>query len=106
MPHNWASAESIRLTIHLLALDRGEEMHLLEGFPREWARPGMVTRLTGVATPFGPPTMTVQVDRDGTTATIQVKPLAANCKSIVVHLPDGGVAGIPVQQGGEVAFPL
>ena len=25
MPHNWASAEFIRLTVHLLALDRGEK---------------------------------------------------------------------------------
>ncbi len=106
MPHNWASAEFIRLTIHLLALDRGEEMHLLEGFPREWARPDMVTRLTGVATPFGPLTMTVQVDRDGATATVQVKPLAANCTGIVVHPPDGGVTRISARQGGEVTFPL
>ncbi len=34
MPHNWASAEFIRLVVHLLALDRGDELHLLEGFPR------------------------------------------------------------------------
>ena len=33
MPHNWASAEFIRLTVHLLALDRGDELHLLEGMP-------------------------------------------------------------------------
>ncbi|MEN6426322.1 MAG: hypothetical protein ABFE13_13230 [Phycisphaerales bacterium] len=106
MPHNWASAEFIRLTIHLLALDRGDEMHLLEGFPREWAQPGMITRLNGVATPFGPLTMTVQVDNDGRTATVQVKPLAANCKGIVVHLPSGGAKQIPALQGGEVTFPL
>ena len=62
MPHNWASAEFIRLAIHLLALDRGDELHLLEGFPREWAGPGMITRLNGVATPFGPLDLTVQAD--------------------------------------------
>ncbi len=33
MPHNWASAEFIRLVVDLLALDRGDELHLLEGFP-------------------------------------------------------------------------
>ncbi len=106
MPHNWASAEFIRLTIHLLALDRGDEMHLLEGFPREWAGPGMVTRLNGVATPFGPLDMTVQVDKDGRTATVEVKPLTANCRHIVVHLPDGGTKQIPAPQGGTVTFPL
>ena len=39
MPHNWASAEFIRLAIHLLALDRGDELHLLEGMPAEWLAP-------------------------------------------------------------------
>ena len=36
MPHNWASAEFIRLTVHLLALDRRDELHLFEGLPVEW----------------------------------------------------------------------
>ena len=31
MPHNWASAEFIRLTHNLLFLERGAELHLLEG---------------------------------------------------------------------------
>ena len=92
MPHNWASAEFIRLVIHLLALDRGDELHLLEGLPREWLGPAMATRLDGVATPFGPLDMTVVADGDGKTATLTVKPLAANCTAIVVHLRDGSTA--------------
>ena len=104
MPHNWASAEFIRLTVHLLALDRGDEMHLLEGMPPEWLGPGMVTRLNGIATPFGPLYLTVQVQKDGKTATLEVKPLAANCKAIVVHLPDGSTSRIDPQQGGTMNF--
>jgi hypothetical protein len=106
MPHNWASAEFIRLTLHLLALDRGDEMHLLEGFPPEWAGPGMITQLNGVATPFGSLDMTVRADQDGRTATLEVKPLAANCKAVVVHLPGGGCKQISAQQGGAVTFPV
>lgn len=106
MPHNWASAEFIRLTIHLLALDRGDELHLLEGFPREWAGPGMVTRLRGVATPFGPLDMTVQADKKGQTVKLSVKPLAANCKALIVHLPDGSTRQISPRQGGVVNFPV
>jgi len=106
MPHNWASAEFIRLATHLLELDRGDELHLLEGFPHEWAGPGMVTRLNGVLTPFGPLDMTVQADKDGKTATLEVKPLAANCKAIVVHLPDGGTKQLSALQGGTVTFPV
>jgi hypothetical protein len=106
MPHNWASAEFIRLTIHLLALDRGDELHLLEGFPREWAGPGMVTRLNGVATPFGPLHLTVQADKAGKTATLEVKSLAANCKAVVVHLPGGKTKRISAQKGGHITFAL
>lgn len=104
MPHNWASAEFVRLVIHLLALDRGDEMHLLEGLPREWLGPGMVTRLHGVATPFGPLDMTVQAAAAGKSATLTVKPLAANCTAIVVHQPDGSTHRLAPQQGGTITF--
>ena len=80
MPHNWASAEFIRLAVHLIELDRGDELHLLEGMPAQWLGAGMTTRLNGVATPFGPLHLTVQVSKDGRTATLDVQPLAANCK--------------------------
>ena len=86
MPHNWASAEFIRLAVHLLAIDRGRELHLLEGLPRAWTRPGMVTRLRGVATPFGPLHMTLAVDEAGESARLTVDPLpAGDCRRIVVH---------------------
>ena len=87
MPHNWASAEFIRLTTHLLALDRGDELHLFEGLPVEWTRPGMVTKLDGIATPFGKLTMELTIAADGKTAQLHVAPLtAASCRKIVVHL--------------------
>ena len=87
MPHNWASAEFIRLVVHLLALDRGDELHLLEGFPREWAKPSMVTRLNGICTPFGKLTLQLQIAKDGKSAALHVEPLAdASCRKIIVHL--------------------
>jgi hypothetical protein len=104
MPHNWASAEFIRLAVHLLALDRGDELHLLEGMPPEWLGPGMVTRLNGIATPFGPLYLTVEVQPDGKTAALEVKPLAANCKAIIIHLPGGGARQIAAGQGGKIEF--
>ncbi len=104
MPHNWASAEFIRLTTHLLELDRGDELHLLEGLPAQWLKAGMATRLNGVLTPFGPLRMTLQVDQQGKTATLEVEPLAANCKSVVVHLPDGTLRRLPPTQGGTLTF--
>jgi hypothetical protein len=87
MPHNWASAEFIRLTTHLLALDRGDELHLFEGLPVGWTQPGMVTRLNGIATPFGKLTLQLEIAKDGKSAALRVEPLTdASCKKIVVHL--------------------
>ncbi|MBK9390576.1 MAG: hypothetical protein IPN68_10390 [Bacteroidetes bacterium] len=87
MPHNWASAEFVRLTIHLLALDRGSDLHLFEGLPPEWTKPGMVTRLNGIATPFGALKMELKVETDGRSAHLRVEPLTdPSCKNIIVHL--------------------
>jgi hypothetical protein len=113
MPHNWASAEFIRLAIHLLALDRGDDLHLLEGMPVQWTRPGMVTSLTGVATPFGALTMEVKVADDGKSARLRVDPLTdPSCRDIVVHL-DGwtGSASSKVirlnpDQKNEITIPI
>jgi hypothetical protein len=104
MPHNWASAEFIRLTLHLLALDRGDELHLLEGFPPAWAGPDRLTRLDGVATPFGPLHLNVLGATDGRSATLTFQPLAANCRAVVVHLPDGSRRRMDARTAGSLVF--
>lgn len=87
MPHNWASAELIRLVTHLIQLDRGDELHLLEGFPREWAQGGMVTRLNGVMTPFGPLFLEIRIASDRHTASLKVKRLTGTSpRKIFLHL--------------------
>ncbi len=87
MPHNWASAEFIRLAIHLLALDRGNELHLFEGLPREWTKAGMRTELNGIATPFGPLSLKLQVSEDGKNAKLKIDALPdPSCQNIIVHL--------------------
>jgi hypothetical protein len=68
MPHNWASAEMIRLVRHLIVLERGSALHLFEGLPQAWTKPGMRTKLEGVATEFGPITLELNVAQDGKTA--------------------------------------
>ena len=87
MPHNWASAEFIRLTVHLLALDRGNELHLSEGLPTAWSKSGMVTKLSGIATPFGPLNMELTIAPTGKFDKLHVDPLAdVSCQKIMVHL--------------------
>jgi hypothetical protein len=87
MPHNWASAEFIRLVRHLLVLERGDELHLLEGMPAAWAKPGAVTRLKDMATEFGPMSLAVTVAADGRSARVQVEPpQRSRPRRIVLHV--------------------
>ena len=57
-----------------------------------------------MATPFGPLALTVQADKKGQTVKLSIKPLAANCQAVIVHLPDGSTKRIPPQQGGSIRF--
>lgn len=87
MPHNWASAEFVRLAIHLLAIDRDRELHFFEGLPEEWARPGMETALQNIATPYGQLKFSLKIDETGKTATLNIDSLSdKTCEKIVVHL--------------------
>jgi hypothetical protein len=91
MPHNWASAEFIRLVRHLLILERGSELHLLEGLPRAWTKPGDVTGLEEIPTTFGPICLMIQVRDDGRSAVIQVDPPRRNrMDKLVIHLEHFG----------------
>lgn len=90
MPHNWSGAEFIRLASHLLQIDRGSCLHLLEGIPEEWLGPGMRTEVRDMATPFGPLSFTLAVDSDGKTARMTVGSLSDNCSGIVVHTSGWG----------------
>ncbi|MEW6746808.1 MAG: hypothetical protein AB1486_29050 [Planctomycetota bacterium] len=74
MPHNWASAEFIRLVRHLMILERGDELHLLEGLPQAWTRAGAVTRLIAVPTSFGDSSLSLAVSPDGTSAKLALDP--------------------------------
>jgi GH15 family glucan-1,4-alpha-glucosidase len=108
MPHNWASAEFIRLVVHLLALDRGDELHLLEGLPREWLKADMVTKLNGVLTPFGPLTLELKVAADGQSASLKVEPLLSKggCRNIVLHLPSGETRSFDPSNGIQSTLSL
>jgi len=47
----------------------------------------MVTKLNGIATPFGALTMELKISDDGRSAKLRVEPLSdSSCKNIIVHL--------------------
>lgn len=87
MPHNWASAEFIRLVRDLLVLERGEQLHLLEGLPAAWLKPGATIALHDVLTEFGPFSMELRVAGDGRTATLKTSAPTRNPPNrFVLHL--------------------
>jgi hypothetical protein len=87
MPHNWASAEFIRLVRHLMVLERGPELHLLEGLPSAWTKPGAETRLTDIPTSFGQMSLALRIAPDGRAATLDLDPPRREpMTKIVVHL--------------------
>jgi len=73
MPHNWASAEFIRMVVHMIELDHGKDLHLLEAFPKQWTAPGAATRLKGIRTPFGAMDLSFVVNAKGDAAKLDVK---------------------------------
>jgi hypothetical protein len=87
MPHNWGSAEFVRQVRYMLVLERRRELHLFEGLPREWAQPGMVTRIKDVLTEFGPISLTLAIAADGSRAslTMDLKQRSVPEK-VVMHL--------------------
>lgn len=95
MPHNWASAEFLRLTRNCLVLERGDELHLFEALPPAWIKPGAVTRLEDVATEFGPLTLELRVGKKMDSATLHLKvPRRSSPRRVVLHLDNwSGQAG-------------
>jgi hypothetical protein len=91
MPHNWASAEFIRLVRHLLVFERGEVLELLPGLPRAWLKPGAVVYLERTPTRFGP--VTLRAEQVNATLTIDVQFDAhwpRRPVDIWLHLPGAG----------------
>ncbi|MEP6683624.1 MAG: hypothetical protein ABJA35_10200 [Parafilimonas sp.] len=64
MPHNWASAEFIRMVVHMIELDHGKDLHLFESMPAKWARANAVTKLNGILTPYGKINLSFVVNKD------------------------------------------
>ncbi len=111
MPHNWASAEFIRLTRHTVALERGQELHLAEALPAAWIKPGATLRLKDVVTEFGPLTFELKVARNGRAAELRLEPPRRNPPTrIVLHLDTWsgrtGTLELPMDKAKAVTIPL
>jgi hypothetical protein len=89
MPHNWASAEFIRMARNFIALERGGDLHLFEGLPPTWTKPGMQTSLQKVCTDFGILDVLLKISDDGKKAYITVDLDSSGYQkpsAVVIHL--------------------
>ena len=93
-PHNWASGEFIRMIRHMMILERGRELHLLEGLPATWAAGGE-TQLVDIPTSFGDMSMTVEAVR-ARSAKITIDPPRRSApEKIVIHAER---FGLPIEK--------
>lgn len=101
MPHNWASAEFIRLVVHMIEIDKGRELHLFEALPAEWMQPGKQVALHGIHTPFGPINLALTVNAQGDMAQLKLQFTEQDHlpTKVVVHKDNwtagGGVTELP-----------
>lgn len=70
MPHNWASAEFVRLVRNLLVFEMGDELHLLKGMPSAWMQPSNPVIVESTPTRFGRVSLRLDVDSDGGAAIV------------------------------------
>jgi hypothetical protein len=76
MPHNWASAEFIRLVRNLLVFECGHGLRLLPGLPPEWLIPGKTLAIQ-TPTAYGKVSLTLSMDEAGQAdLTIELHPLS------------------------------
>ncbi|MGC8886753.1 MAG: hypothetical protein ACP5MG_06305 [Verrucomicrobiia bacterium] len=86
MPHNWASAEFIRLLRNCLVLERENELHLLEGFPQCWIKPGASIKVNKILTEFGEISFEMRFSQNGKSCEIKLNPPRRNPPNkILIH---------------------
>lgn len=96
MPNSRVSAEFIRMVRHMIVNERNYELHLLEGVPASWTKPGMEIKLDNIQTDFGLLTFGLKFSDDGTRATLNMNLDSNNRRApqkTLLHLD--GISGNP-----------
>jgi hypothetical protein len=72
-PHTWHGVELWRFVLAMLAMDRGNQLKLLEALPPEWLKAGAEIHLHALQTLFGPLQMDVKVAENGQEAVCELE---------------------------------
>jgi hypothetical protein len=91
MPHNWASAEFIRLARSLLVFEHSGGLDLLVGLAAEWIQPNASIRLEATPTRFGAVSLDLTFD-DALNATLKLVFETGRSQPperVMLHIPAG-----------------
>jgi hypothetical protein len=104
VPHSSASAEFVNLIRYMLALEDGDQLHLMKAIPPGWIRPGSRLHMDDLPTEFGRLTYSLEVSSDGSTATLRVEPVAGNdpVGGLLIHLDALRAAGFRSADGNPL----
>ena len=86
MPHNWASAEFLRLVLHMMVFERGDELHFLQGVPDSWFQAGKHMAIHETVTRFGKVSLELKVSENGKSAFLTVTvPDRVSPERMIIH---------------------
>ncbi|MFZ4484214.1 MAG: hypothetical protein ACOYOL_09585 [Chthoniobacterales bacterium] len=105
MPHNWASAEFIRMVRHLLVFERGDVLELLPGLPPEWSLPGQSVIVEQTPTRFGEVSLRVDPRADGSMEIHFSRESTGHMAPAQIRLRAPGVSGSVRINGTAVVVP-
>ena len=108
MPHNWASAECVRYLRHMLVLEDGQRLRLLQGVVPGRALEGNHYSLENTPTRFGRVTLQLMSDGSGKKADLSLDlsnpPAAIEIPASLGGRSLHGVAGAHFQRKGSVVL--
>lgn len=89
MPHNWGSAEFIRLTRNLLVMERLGNLELLKGLPEEWLpTEDCALELASTPTRYGQVSIKMTKNENGYHFSFNRSVFAQVPEKLVLHWPD------------------
>ncbi len=91
MPHNWASAEFVRLVRNLLVLETADTLHILKGVPAAWRVPGQSLEVEKTPTRFGKISLRADFEDEATMrVTLAVAPFPDTPPpTVLLYIPEG-----------------
>lgn len=104
VPHSSASAEFVNLIRYMLALEDGDQLHLMKAIPPEWIREGARLYMDDLPTEFGRLTYSLDISADGSEGTLRVEPVAGKGPEggVLIHLEALRAAGFRAADGSPL----